>query len=120
MQAVMRPGILLRVEGGAVLVAALLVYAQISGDWLLFVLLILAPDLSALGYLAGPVVGSITYNLFHNYALPLALALYGVLGPNSFALVVALIWLAHIGGDRLVGYGLKYPSGFRDNHLHRV
>jgi hypothetical protein len=120
MGGVLRPGLLLRLEGAAVLVGAVVLYSQTGGNWLLFVLLILAPDLSALGYLAGPVVGSMTYNLIHTYVLPLGLVLYGWLGANPAALSVALIWLAHIGGDRLFGYGLKYPSGFRDNHLQRV
>jgi Domain of unknown function (DUF4260) len=33
---------------------------------------------------------------------------------------VGLIWLAHIGIDRVLGYGLKYPTGFKDTHLSRV
>jgi len=32
----------------------------------------------------------------------------------------ALIWLAHIGIDRALGYGLKYPTFFRDTHLQHV
>jgi hypothetical protein len=33
---------------------------------------------------------------------------------------VALIWFAHISMDRTVGYGLKYPTSFKDTHLERV
>jgi len=33
---------------------------------------------------------------------------------------IALVWLAHIGFDRFFGYGLKYPTGFKDTHLQRV
>ncbi|MCS4316879.1 hypothetical protein M2407_001178 [Serratia sp. BIGb0234] len=32
-------------------------------------------------------------------------------------LMAALIWGAHIGFDRALGYGLKYASGFADTHL---
>jgi hypothetical protein len=115
-----RPGVLLRVEGAVMLALAVLLYALQGGSWLLFVLLILAPDLSALGFLAGTKVGAATYNLFHTYLLPAALGAYGLLGTNSLALSLALIWFAHIGGDRLVGYGLKYETAFKDTHLGRV
>jgi hypothetical protein len=33
---------------------------------------------------------------------------------------VALIWLAHIGFDRALGYGLKYKAGFGFTHLGRI
>ncbi len=115
-----RPAVLLRIEGAVVLTLSVLLYARHEGNWLLFALLILAPDLSALGYLAGAKVGVATYNLFHTYVLPSALAAYGLLWNNPVAVSLALIWFAHIGMDRLVGYGLKYESGFKDTHLGRV
>lgn len=116
----MQPKILLHIEGGVVLVASLILYAYAGGSWLLFAILILAPDLSALGYLAGPRTGSYVYNVVHTYLLPAVLAFYGFLGSNPLALQLALIWIAHIGADRLVGFGLKYPSAFKDTHLDRV
>jgi hypothetical protein len=120
MERITRPGVLLRVEGATMLAIAVTLYAYIGGNWLLFALLLLAPDLSALGYLAGTAVGSATYNLAHIYPWPAALAAYGLLGGNSLALSLALIWFAHIGMDRMVGYGLKYPTAFNDTHLSRV
>ena len=33
---------------------------------------------------------------------------------------LALIWIAHIGLDRALGYGLKYATGFGDTHLGRI
>jgi len=114
------PASLLRLEGLAVLVGALLLYFDAGFGWLILLLLFLAPDLSMLGYLAGPALGSLTYDVAHTYALPIALGVAGVLGGSDTALQLALVWLAHIGLDRLVGYGLKYPSGFKDTHLQRV
>jgi len=114
------PGNLLRIEGLAVLVGSLVLYFDAGFGWLLLLLLILAPDLSMLGYLGGPAVGSLTYDVVHTYALPIALGVVGVLGESDTAMQLALIWLAHIGMDRLVGYGLKYPTGFKDTHLQRV
>lgn len=114
------PGALLRVEGGVLLATSALFYWVNGGSWVLFALLILAPDVSMLGYLLGTKVGAATYNLFHTYALPASLAVFGVLAGSPLAVSVALVWFAHIGMDRLVGYGLKYTSGFKDTHLNRV
>ena len=114
------PSLLLRCEGLAVAVAAVVLYVDAGFGWLLFVVLILAPDLSALGYLAGPRVGAASYDLVHTYVLPVALGVGGVVSDTGWAMQIALIWLVHIGVDRTVGYGLKYPTGFKDSHLQRV
>jgi hypothetical protein len=95
-------------------------YADGDYSWLLFAILVLAPDLSFAAWAAGPRVGAAGYNLVHNLLLPIGLATYGVLGDSRGATAVALIWLAHIGGDRMLGYGLKYPTTFKDTHLQRV
>ncbi|MCC6627972.1 MAG: DUF4260 domain-containing protein [Chloroflexi bacterium] len=114
------PGRLLRLEGGALLIAATVGYFAAGGHWLAFLALLLAPDLAMIGYLAGPRAGSIAYNLAHTTTLPLLLGVISWLVGRPLGLLVAAIWLAHIGLDRLIGYGLKYPSGFRDTHLDRV
>jgi hypothetical protein len=111
---------LLRLEGAALLAAAVATYWHIGASWWLFVLLILAPDLSFLAYPAGPRVGTAVYNAAHTTLGPLALALLGLLVPSPTALAVALIWAAHIGADRMLGYGLKYGAGFAFTHLGRI
>jgi hypothetical protein len=112
-----RPVPLQRLEGGVLLVAAVLAYYARGGNWLLFALLLLAPDVGMLGYLAGPQVGATVYNLAHTYVLPGALALAGMLTGNGLMVALALIWFAHIGMDRLFAYGLKYPDAFKHTHL---
>jgi Domain of unknown function (DUF4260) len=114
------PRRLLRVEGLAVLAGALTLYFHFGYGWVLLVVLALAPDLSALGYLANDRVGSVAYDLAHTEVWPICLAAAGVLGGVDALVQVALIWLVHIGADRLLGYGLKYPTGFKDTHLQRV
>lgn len=114
------PRLLLRLEGLAVLAGVLVLYFDAGYGWLLLGLLALAPDLSLLGYLVGPRAGALSYDLVHTYTVPVALGVGGVVGQSDVASQVALIWLAHIGGDRLLGYGLKYPTGFSDTHLQRV
>jgi hypothetical protein len=118
--AVRLPSWLLRVEGAVVAAAAIALYVHVDGSWWLFLALALAPDLSMLGYLAGPAVGAVAYDLVHTYALPVLLAAVGVLADAELAVQVGLVWITHIGIDRVLGYGLKYPSGFKDTHLQRV
>ncbi|HZB04456.1 MAG TPA: DUF4260 domain-containing protein [Actinomycetota bacterium] len=114
------PTLILRVEGAALLVATVFLYARYGNGWLLFALLILAPDISMVGYLAGPGTGAVVYNLGHTTVLPLGLLLGGVIGSNELVLSVALVWLTHLGMDRMMGFGLKRASGFGDTHLGRI
>jgi hypothetical protein len=106
---------LLRAEGLAVLVLSTTLFALGDHSWLLFALLFLAPDVSFAGYAAGPRVGATVYNVLHSYVGPVSLAAMLMLTGHSTA--VPLIWAAHIGFDRSLGYGLKYASGFSDTHL---
>jgi hypothetical protein len=112
--------VLLRLEGAAALSASLVLYFHLDFGWLLLVVLAFAPDVSFAGWLAGPRVGAATYNVAHTYVLPLVLGTIGAVGGYETAQQIALIWIAHIGMDRLLGYGLKYPTAFKDTHLARV
>ncbi|MCA9956224.1 MAG: DUF4260 domain-containing protein [Anaerolineales bacterium] len=114
------PRILLHLEGAAVLITALIFYGQNGYSWWLFALLLMAPDLSAIGYLHSQTIGSLCYNAVHTYVLPIALTVLSLLLNWELGLQLALIWLAHIGMDRLVGYGLKYPDGFKITHFNKV
>jgi uncharacterized protein DUF4260 len=110
----------IRLEWVAVAVTAIAFYAASGVSWWLFALLILAPDLSMLGYFAGPRVGAVAYNALHILIVPLLLALAGYGLANSMATAIALIWIIHIAVDRALGYGLKLSSGFHDTHLGRI
>ena len=114
------PHLLLRLEGLAVVAAAVVLYFHEDFGWILFVALILAPDLSFAGYAFGPKVGAIAYDTVHTEFFAVALGTVGVVADSSAATKIALIWLAHIGADRLLGYGLKYPTAFKDTHFSRV
>ena len=123
----MEPGIppnsvttLLRIDGFAIFVAALVAFQWVGGNWWLFALLILAPDLSMLGFLAGERTGVHIYNLAHSYFGPLVLAGLGLFMGIVWAVPVALIWAAHIGIDRALGYGLKYPGAMNHTHLGAI
>ena len=108
---------LLRIEGLAVGAISALLYARTGASWWLFAALWLAPDLSMMGYFLGPCRGSRIYNTAHTYTLPITLAVCGLLSHADALLPFALIWVNHIGVDRLMGYGLKYSNGFDWTHL---
>jgi hypothetical protein len=111
---------ILRLEGAAAFAAAIALYAHAGFSWPLFALLILAPDLAMLPYLIGPRAGAAAYNLAHTYALSVPLALAGYWLASPIVAALGLIWIAHIGMDRMLGYGLKYATGFADTHLGRI
>lgn len=110
----------LRLEGAALFGAAALAYGWTGQSWWLFAILFLAPDIGMAAYLAGPRIGALGYNLLHTTALPLALAASGLLWGSLLPVGLGCIWLAHIGFDRALGYGLKEPTDFRDTHLGRI
>jgi hypothetical protein len=113
--------LLQRLEGLAAAAVAALLYARTGTSWWLFAALWLAPDLSMLGYLSSPCTGARVYNAYHNYVPPVALALGAVLlHLHGLLLPIALIWINHIGVDRMLGYGLKYGEGFGWTHLGRL
>lgn len=114
------PRWLLRLEGLVVFAAALIAYRHTGAGWDLFALAMLAPDLSMLGYLGGARAGAVLYNAVHSYLAPALLGAAGWWLAAPLATSLALIWIAHIGIDRALGYGLKYAGGFGLTHLGRV
>lgn len=114
------PRLLLHAEGAAIGAAAIAVYFHAGYPWWLLAALALAPDLSAVGYAAGTRIGAASYDAAHTVALPVILATCGWVFDARLATQLGLIWITHIGVDRALGYGLKYPTGFKDTHLQRV
>ena len=112
--------VLLRLEGLTLCLGMVLLYAVWGGSWWVFALLFFAPDLSFIAYLADPRTGALLYNAAHSYMLPVALMTLGFALPEPLTLSVAMIWLAHIGFDRALGYGLKYQASFGFTHLGRI
>lgn len=98
-------------------VAGVLVWVALDGGWLRFALFFLAPDLSLAAYLAGPRLGAAIYNVAHSYILPAIVAVVAASVDHVPALLMGAIWTAHIGFDRVLGYGLKHPGSFGETHL---
>jgi hypothetical protein len=110
----------LRLEGLALFIGMTLLYYIWDGDWWVYAVLFFVPDLSFAAYLSGPRFGAMVYNAFHSYLAPMAMMTTGFGTASPLILSIAMIWLAHIGFDRALGYGLKYESGFGVTHMGRI
>lgn len=114
------PKYLLRAEGLVVLALVVVLFWRGAYSWVLFAVLFLVPDISMLGYLINPRIGATCYNAVHSYIGAVLIALIGLVADIRICVAISLIWTAHIGFDRLLGYGLKYPTAFADTHLGRI
>ncbi len=112
--------ILLHVEGFSVLSLSIYLYGYYQFNWLLFIVLLFVPDIAMLGYVISRRVGAYVYNVVHTYTAAIAVIFAGLILGNEITLAIGIILSAHIGMDRMVGYGLKYPKSFKDTHLNRV
>lgn len=112
--------IIIHLEGVIVFIAAIYMYALNEFSWLIFLLLLLVPDVSMLAYLINNQIGAQVYNLFHTYIVSISLILIGVFLKLDVLLMIGLIWTSHIGMDRMLGYGLKYKTSFKDTHIHKL
>lgn len=109
--------LVLRIEGACILAACVLAYTKLGYGWGSFALFFLVPDISLFAYLAGPRAGAAFYNATHSLIGAGAVLAFGSLSGSALAISAGLIWCAHIGFDRMLGYGLKYASGFGFTHL---
>jgi hypothetical protein len=110
----------LRLEGLAAFGAGLALFGASGGNWLFLVPLILLPDVSVVGYAAGPRIGAFVYNAVHNWVPGMALLGLGAWLASPTILLVAAVLIAHVGMDRAAGFGLKLPGSFQDTHLGRM
>jgi hypothetical protein len=115
-----KPRYLLHAEGASILVLAILLYRAGHFSWWMFAALLLVPDLFMLGYLWNAKFGSAVYNLVHTLSVPLLLFVANEIFVQNRLAPFLLIWIAHIGMDRMLGFGLKYPTQFKDTHLQHV
>ena len=115
-----KPALLLRIEGSLLFAVSIVCYQETHASWTLFSVLLLAPDLSMAGYLANSKLGATLYNAVHTLTGPLLLLAYALLTAHAALLPYGLVWTTHLGMDRMLGFGLKYPTQFKDTHLQHV
>jgi hypothetical protein len=111
------PRLWLRLEGATLFVGTLIAYAKTGRSWWLVAIVVLLPDLFMVGYLGGTRLGALLYNVAHATLVPAVLVGFGWRQHWPSLVAIGLVWLAHIGLDRLMGYGLKYGDDFHHTHL---
>ncbi|MGQ0569238.1 MAG: DUF4260 domain-containing protein [Armatimonadota bacterium] len=111
---------LIRLEELFLALLAVFLFRPLDYAWWWFPLLLLAPDLGMLGYLAGPRTGAFTYDLTHHKAIAVAAYVFGAVSGSQLWQLIGLIILAHSSLDRVLGYGLKYPESFQHTHLGMI
>lgn len=116
----MNPIALQRFEGFVFLVLALWLHTALGASWWIFALFVLVPDISMLAYLKNARWGALAYNAAHTYAAPILGFIAGYLLNEPYLMYGSVAWFAHIGADRLLGFGLKLPTDFKDTHLGRI
>lgn len=114
------PRMILMCEGFVLFAFCIFAYSKLGYSWWLFGVLIFAPDVGMIGYLRNAKTGAQLYNAFHITAVPIAIGAWGYAWAEPLAVAIALVWVAHIGMDRMLGFGLKYETDFADTHLGRI
>lgn len=111
-----QPILFQRFEGALIVLISFWLFSWNGGHWWVFIIGFFVIDLSAAGYLVNNRAGAFIYNLGHSLVVPgliaLAFLVLGVQVP-----ILLYIWFGHIGIDRLLGYGLKFPDSFGHTHL---
>ncbi len=115
-----QPVIYLRLEAGFVFLASLYLYLHLHFHLLWFIVFLLSVDVFMVGYLKSNGLGAKCYNFGHSYIVPAILAVIGVSSSTRLWVAAGIIWVAHISMDRALGYGLKFPTGFKDTHLGHI
>lgn len=112
---------LLKLEELAMFLLAVLMFQQqcALSFWWFFGCLLL-PDVSMVGYVAGPKTGAYIYNFFHHKAVALLVYFTGTWFASEIVTFAGIILFAHSCMDRLFGYGLKFVTDFKDTHLGRI
>lgn len=112
--------IILKFEELAQFILGIFFFSQLDYAWWWFPVLILTPDIGAIGYLINTKAGAFTYNIFHNKAIAVVVGLLGFYFNSSLLILIGVILFSHAALDRTFGYGLKYPDSFKNTHLGSI
>jgi hypothetical protein len=110
----------IKLEELGLFVLGIYLFDQLDYAWWWFLVLILTPDLSMIGYVFGNKTGALSYNLFHHRGIAIVFYLVGVYFHNNEIQLSGVILFTHSSMDRMFGYGLKYETGFKDTHLGEI
>lgn len=108
---------LLKLEQVALFFLGIFLFSTLEVAWWWFPVLLLTPDVSMVGYLAGPKIGALIYNVVHHKGMGIGIYLLGTLAASQLTMLIGVILFAHSSFDRIFGYGLKYTDAFQHTHL---
>ena len=111
---------LLKLEEAFMFGLSIFLFSKLDFAWWWYPLLILAPDLSMVGYLGGPQLGAVTYNFVHHKAVAISIFVLGMVLANQALQLIGLILFGHSSMDRMLEYGLKYPDSFEHTHVGMI
>ena len=111
---------ILKLEEAALFILGIYLFSRLSFEWWWFLVLILTPDLSMLGYLFGNKSGAFFYNVFHHKGIALLIYALGCYLSIETIQLAGIILFSHSAMDRIFGYGLKYEKGFKYTHLGEI
>lgn len=111
---------ILKIEELAQFILGMALFSQLNFAWWWFPALILLPDIGMVGYAFNTKIGALTYNIFHNKAIAIALILVGMFYLGEISTLIGIILFSHSAMDRIFGYGLKYPDSFKNTHLGKI
>lgn len=111
---------ILKVEELLMFVLGIFLFSQLDFRWWWFLVLILTPDFSMLGYMFNPKIGAYAYNIVHHKGVAIALYLLGIYLQNEILQLTGIILFAHASMDRIMGYGLKHTDSFNNTHLGKI
>lgn len=111
---------LIKLEEAALFLLGIYFFSQLDYAWWWFLVLLLVPDFSMIGYVFGNKTGAWAYNFFHHRGVAILLYLAGMYYSSQLLQLIGVIWFAHSSMDRMFGYGLKYENGFKFTHLGEI
>lgn len=110
----------LKLEELAQFVFGIYLFSTLDFAWWWFLVLILLPDMSMIGYALGNKIGAYSYNFFHHKGVAILVYLLGIYLGSSVVELIGIILFSHSAMDRMFGYGLKYTTSFNDTHLGKI
>ena len=89
----------------------------LHAEWYWYLLILIGPDISMIGYFLGSHVGAGIYNIFHHKGFAIFIFFIGLYTDTPIWEIVGVVLFGHSSLDRMFGYGLKLNRGFKYTHL---
>lgn len=111
---------IIKLEELGLFILGIYFFNQMNYAWWWFLCLILVPDFAMIGYFFGDKIGAFCYNFFHHRAIAILVYFIGIYFHQNEIILAGIILFSHAAFDRMLGYGLKYETGFKYTHLGKI